>query len=620
MNRKLGWIIGALALTGGASQAALLPYPEPVLKYPRYSEKDEVLKAAWSGWKTRFVVNGVIQGNDPAGNKKPISEGQSYGMLLAVWMNDEAAFNTIWNATEQTFWNSGSGWYKWAPGTGGGGDNFAGDADQDICAALIFASALADKGYWADKGYKAKAKTVLQAINKSFFDANGYVYSWPGNNSGLNPSYHMPAWHPIFKEFGDSNGISIDWSKRTSAAFALINAQTNSKFGMARNFSSSSGGPSGCGDCSSTPNRDDMGFDAIRVPYRMGTAALWYGDKMPQAVAWCTSVWANGAIDPKKPGMYTVDSKALWGWGTAPQYEEFTSRSMWAAAAIGVAGRDANAAAAFGQIANDFSAKHAVAGVNYLSGANNDETSAAHPSKNYYAQSLGLLGALVIFGRAWNVWDDLKHKWIPPDTAAAITAPLTTTPASIEQTPTGSVPSAAQTSTVTATLSKAVPWTLTFKGRTSGHTFSTTGNGTSVSFAFNSLKRPPGTTATFQVETCDVRLKYNGVDTVNSTKAKATITITQNTGIAARAVRGDGLVRWVEGGLELQDPAWMAGDRVTAKVMDLGGRTLQSADQTLVAATQGVRVSTSVGSSLSLRILELSNGANSRRYILSPNP
>jgi hypothetical protein len=56
MNRTLGWIIGAVALTCGASEAALLPYPEPGLKYPAYSYKDTELKNYWKGWLQRFVV------------------------------------------------------------------------------------------------------------------------------------------------------------------------------------------------------------------------------------------------------------------------------------------------------------------------------------------------------------------------------------------------------------------------------------------------------------------------------------------------------------------------------------------------------------------------------------
>lgn len=621
MNRTLGWIVGAVALTCGASQAALLPYPEPQLKYPAYTYKDTELRNYWNGWLRRFVVGGVIQGNDPSGNKKPISEGQSYGMLLAVWMNDQKAFDEIWKATESKFWNASAGYYRWTESDG----NFAGDADQDICAALIFASALADKKHWADNGYKAKAKTVLQSLDKNFFDGNGYVYSWPAQNSSLNPSYHMPAWHPIFKEFGDSNGVSIDWTKRSSAAFALINAQTNSASGMARNFSNSSGGPSGCGPCSSTPNINDMGFDAIRVPYRMGMAALWYPDKFPQAVSWCKSVWSNTVVDPTKPGMYKIDNNGngtLWGWATGDEeYEKFLSRGMWGTAAIAVASKDAKSKDAFETIARDFSGMHASSGTGYLVGAEKDSVPTTSPAMNYYGQSLGLMGALVLFGRAWNVWDDLKHQWIVPDTAASFTAALTATPDSVEQMPASAATATArQTTKITATLSKSVPWTLRLKGRVSGATFSTSGTGTAISVEWFSLKRSTGTTKLFEAEPVDARLIYNGVDTVKNPKCKAVITVTKNSGVAPRPVRGNGLVHWTPEGLEIEDAIWQAGDRVQVKVLDLTGRTLQAANVELAAAKLGVRVSTKLESAPGIQVLELRTGAISRRYLLSPNP
>jgi hypothetical protein len=565
----------------------------------------------------------VIQGNDPSGNKKPISEGQSYGMLLAVWMNDQKAFDEIWKATESKFWNASKGWYKWDPNTGGtSGDNFAGDADQDICAALIFASALVDKNHWTDNGYKAKAKTVLQSLDKNFFDGNGYVYSWPGENGSLNPSYHMPAWHPIFKEFGDANGVSIDWTKRSSAAFALINAQTNSASGMARNFSNSSGSKTGGG--TSTPTNYDMGFDAIRVPYRMGMAALWYPDKFPQAVSWCKSIWNKTVVDPEQPGMYKVEDNGnatLWGWAQgAEEYEKFMPRAMWGTAAIAVASKDAKSKAAFETIARDFSGMHAKSDQGYLSGTSSETGTPSSPDMNYYGQSLGLLGALVLFGRAWNVWDDLKNPWVVPDTGASFKAALTATPASIEQTPTGVVPVAGQTTKISATLSKSVPWTLRLKGRTSGASFSATGTGTEINVEWYSLRKNSGTTKLFDVEVVDARLIYNGVDTVNNPKCKATITVTKNSAVAPRSVRGNGMVRWTAEGLEIEDAAWQAGDRVQVKVLGLTGRTLQTASVELATAKLGVRVSAKLDAAPGIQVLELSNGAISRRYLLSPNP
>jgi hypothetical protein len=117
MNRKLGWMIGVIALICGASQAALLPYGEPKLKYPMFSNQDSRLRSVWVGFKARFVKGGEVQGMDAQNNPMVTSEGQAIGMLLAVWMNDQAAFDAIWKATESGFWNdAGRGWYNSAKG------------------------------------------------------------------------------------------------------------------------------------------------------------------------------------------------------------------------------------------------------------------------------------------------------------------------------------------------------------------------------------------------------------------------------------------------------------------------------------------------------------------------
>jgi len=625
MNRKLGWMIGVLTLICGASQAALLPYGEPKFQYPAYRNQDARLLDVWRGFKTRFIHGGEVQGTDVQSTPMVTSEGQATGMLLAVWMNDQATFDAIWKATESGLWSSGSGWYNRTKGNSG----FSGGADVNICGALIFASALVDSGYWAKPAgtnYKDKAIVVLKSLAANVIDKdNNYrINSWPGAGDGIrNPSFHMPEWYPIFAEFAALNGVTgMDWDAAANGAFDLIEAQPNSKRGMARNYSNGMGGlPSGG---SSWPNSDDMGLDAIRVPYHMGMAAIWHKSKLPRAANWCKNVWANGSVYPLKPGLYTVAAPSLWGWndGVVPgKYEECLSRAMWATAAVAVSGDDASSANALSTLGGDFFSRHLAGGMDYLEGAGTDSLSRDFTAKNYLAQAYGLLGALALYGRAWNVWADLKHVWVVPDTAASFTAPLTATPTTIQQTPSGSTPAGAQISTLTATLSKSVPWTLRVKGRTTGAVYTATGTGTQVGIEFHSLRRALGTTSTFGVETADIRLLFNGLDTITNSSCKAAIVITGNpTAVAPRAVRGDGSVRWVAGGFELHDPAWRSGDRVQVRILDLGGRVMQSSDAVLASAEAGVRINTPLDASAGVRVLELGNGAIRRRYVLSPNP
>lgn len=652
MKLRAKILMGALVLAAATAHAVFPPYTPRTLKYPTYTNWDDKLPSIWSGWKTRFLSNGLVQGNDPSGTKMSISEGQSYGLMLSVWMGDQATFNTIWTATENTFWNKDggtTGWYRWKSSD----QNFAGDADIDICGALIFASALVDSGKWSASSqtvggntYKQKAIIVLKSITKNFIDKSaGYrINSWPSAGDGIrNPSYHMPGWYPIFKEFAIANSVALtgsdnaawnnntDWDAAAAGAFTYLENQTNSKYGMARNFSQGAG-PGRPGGGTSSPNNYDMGFDAIRVPLRVAHAAVWYPKLFPRAIKYAKSVWANGSstvgVNPVYPGEYEVDNAKLYGWKGQngytgdPKYEYFMTRAMWGALAVSVKDSDAVSAAAANQIARDFG--RSVNGNTYLDGEETrcEASLASSPCYNYYAQSLGLLGALVIAGRAPNVWDDMKKVWVVPDTGASFVNAVTATPSTIDQYVASAADKSKMISTVTATISKPVLWKLHFQGQTSGSTFDTSATSTSVTFGWHSLRRSSAAMK-FVGEKVKVTLIVPGVDTAANAKASTIITLNAATGVAPREVRGQGGVRIADGGLYLRDPALNEGDLVQAKIVDVKGRVIASADaMTLVSSDNGLFLSLPVSRSNGVRVLELTmpGTLERRRYVLTPNP
>lgn len=621
---KLPKLLILPVLLGFAGAQAFLPYPERQLKYPRLTNWDTKTPALWSGWKSRFLAGGIVQGNDPNGTKRPISEGQSYGLLMAVWMGDRATFNTIWSATENEFWRSDKGWYGWLTKTSGqaGGENFAGDADIDIAGALIFASALVDSGYWQDytvggNNYKAKAKIVLKSVMDNFIDknANYRVNSWPNAGEGIrNPSYHMPQWYPIFKEFAAANGMSTyDWDAATKGAYDFLEAQPNAQFGVARNFSSNTGGSPNGG--TSSPNNYDMGFDAIRVPYRIGMAAMWYNQA--RAITYAGNVWKNATptkgVSAKAPGMYRASDATLWGW-TDGGYEKFLSRSMWGTLAQGSRHSSALAAAKADSIVGQITIS--LTGQNFIAGEDSDTTQASSANKNYYAQSLGLLGVLAMSGRAWNVWDDLKHKWTVPDTAAQVVGALAASPASMEVTPVGGT---AVRTKITATLSKPVRWTLRLTGRTSGARYDSTATSSTILSNWASTMRVLGTTARFTNEVVDVRLVYPGGDTTRASQ-RATITLTPSTGVKTRAVRGDGTVRHIGAGWLVQDIALAQGVWTKATIRNLQGRVLRSVSLGDAAGSEaGLLVPSPADAVPTLMEIESGSGLAPRRYLLRPS-
>lgn len=603
MSRVLKSAVGAMLLGAVAASAAYLPYPEPILKYPRMPAWDDRLAPIYEGWKSRFVKNGLVGGRTPTSAEITyISEGQSYGMLLALWFGDRAGFNAVWSATENQFWTGK--WYRWKSGDG----NFAGDADIDIAAALIFASALVEKGHWQDftingDNYKSKAKKVLQSVIDNFIDkgSNYRINSWPGAGDGIrNPSYHMPGWYPIFKEFAAKNGITgMDWDAAAKGCYDLFEAQPNWQKGMARNFSNGSGGsPSGG---TSSPNNYDMGFDAIRVPLRIAHAALWY--KHPRAITWGTNVWKNGAVKPGAPGLYTVSSATV----ADTDFETMMPRAMWGALAVAVQDESAESKAARDVIVPGFASAH-MRGNPWFDGNDPGDTASANaPKANYYAQSLALLGALVMSGRAWNVWDDLMNPWTPPDTALKATTPLKASAASFTK--------GVDSIVLTATLSRADKWSLSLKGKSSGAVWSTAGSTKDIRVVWKGAKTS-GTTAAFVTEDVEA--------TLSPVNSSTTFKVNVSGSAVKQAVRGSGSVRMMADGIWLDDPALVAGEAYNIVVRDLNGRVDQAMSGQKMAKPfqNGILIQVGHAATPGVKVLEMQLPSSNirRQYVLAPKP
>lgn len=590
-TKTIAKAIAILGVLAGASSAKYLPYSERVMKYPAEQGWESYLLKHWEYWKAKFIgSDGVVNGTKPDGSSAKVSEAQSYAMLMALWFNDQATFNKVYHGTQQNFWNSSTNAYMWiiSPDKDA---NWAGDADQDILAALIFASALVDSNTTSNTGwtnpsgdptYKEQAKTLMNSIWDKFVDKSSYrIQSWPSAGDGVrNPSYHMPAWYQVFKEFANKNipNNTMDWDKVRLASYALFNAQPSHEKGMARNFSTGSGDPQQ-GNGQSSPTPADMGFDAIRVPWRIGMDAAYYPTHT-QAVNWCKSVWTSGFVDPSTAGMYTLSgSPQLYGWGSASsdysdsKYEWAMTVAMWGVASTAVRDSCNECGTAAGKSVARL--KTGVTGQNYfVISANTDTTKTTAPNKNYYAQSLALLGALSMDGRAWNVWDDLMNKWTAPDTSTKMVTPLKATPSTI---------ALSSTTRITAKFNHAASVKLQFTGKTSGVVYTTGLQATADSVGFNftpSSNHPLGKLFTAGE---DITVTIVGPWTTAPATATTTITTTASSAVA-REHRS--VLAWTAEGLRIPGDVLAEGQSVQIRVLDLAGRQ-QGASVQANARTSG---------------------------------
>ena len=176
-------ILAALSITGvayGAIARFHVTYP-----YGHQAADDPTLEGAYNNWVGMFVVNAgsykrvsYPEGIGTAGANSTASEGIGYGMLMAVWINDQTTFNSLWNYKVNH--TPKSGLMAWEINSSGSimDNNSARDADEDIAMSLI----LADRR-WGSGGamnYNQLATTEVSKIEANDISStDNHVY--PGD-------------------------------------------------------------------------------------------------------------------------------------------------------------------------------------------------------------------------------------------------------------------------------------------------------------------------------------------------------------------------------------------------------------------------------------------------------
>jgi hypothetical protein len=171
---------------------------------------------AYNQWKADTVTSNGAGGarrvqrlaSDPVSMYTPagstVSEGISYGMMMAVFMNDRPLFDDLWNYSQKHL--NGNGLMNWsitADGAGTPGLGGATDADEDIAFSLV----MADR-QWGSTGplnYLNLAKSQINNVwNHEIVDSKlaGPGDSWGPTNlwNNINISYFAPAFYRIFKQ------------------------------------------------------------------------------------------------------------------------------------------------------------------------------------------------------------------------------------------------------------------------------------------------------------------------------------------------------------------------------------------------------------------------------------
>lgn len=249
------WRVGTLALCVVVALLAWHLWPRDPYALPR---------SDWNLFKQRFLAaDGRIVDDGNGGISH--SEGQGYGMLLAVAFHDRQAFDLIWRWTlsrlkqKDDFLFS----WQWLPSDGGkiGDVNNASDGDLLIAWAL-------DRAFreWKDYDYlKASGQIVTSYLSRMTVDTWLGTQILPGaigfqkpDGVVLNPSYYV---FPAISEMG-SAFHSPKWAAIYSGGIALLKASQFGNWKLAPDWVLV-----GAKWVALPPDHEPVfGYNAIRVP------------------------------------------------------------------------------------------------------------------------------------------------------------------------------------------------------------------------------------------------------------------------------------------------------------------------------------------------------------------
>jgi endo-1,4-beta-D-glucanase Y len=228
------------------------------------------------------------------------SEGQSYGMMIAVQMDKKEEFDKLWKFAKTYMLcpranqcQSGSGkegYFSWqlnktAPFTAID-EGSAPDGEEYLATALIFAGTR-----WGNNGsfnYHQDAQNILNAMlndnrpnsMRSQFNLQNkvIVFAPIGNSANLSdPSYHLPSFYEVWAEFDSNPSQKTFWKEAAEASRAYW--KTASGFNSGR----TNGLMPDCSDLAGNAINGCAGgavfaFDAWRAAANVAVDYAWWAD------------------------------------------------------------------------------------------------------------------------------------------------------------------------------------------------------------------------------------------------------------------------------------------------------------------------------------------------------
>lgn len=260
------------------------------------------------------------------------TEGMSYGMMIAVQLNQKAEFDAIWNWAKTYMYISDPKapsyeFFAWSCKTDGthNSEGAAPDGESYFAMALLFAS-----NRWGDgKGiydYHAEADKLLRAmVHRKIISApSKFGMHMVGSmmhpdppmilfvpevmpEPFTDPSYHLPAFYELWARWGPVEDRAF-WTRAAEVSRTFFVKTTNPVTGLAPSYANFDGTP----HKTRFPQSGEFGYDAWRVASNWSVDWSWWR-KAPveqQLSDRIQSFFEKQGIDTYGP-VYTLEGKDL---------------------------------------------------------------------------------------------------------------------------------------------------------------------------------------------------------------------------------------------------------------------------------------------------------------------
>ena len=166
------------------------------------------------------------------------SEGQSYGMMVAVQLDHQTEFDELWTFVKDYMWPSGNT-IHWQTSTSGAvtGSGGAPDGDEWFAAALVFAHYR-----WGDTSgkysYGTEAQKTLDLVRTTDFSPTNHIvrYFTGSDANGTDASYMLPAFYQTWACFDTANADFWNQAVTATRAWLQTAAGTTGNIGDQSSF------------------------------------------------------------------------------------------------------------------------------------------------------------------------------------------------------------------------------------------------------------------------------------------------------------------------------------------------------------------------------------------------